>query len=130
MRFKDAGGGERLDGGVCLYVDRAVGAHREARAQLLLSIRGTNTHDDHFGRRALLLDAQRLLQRDLIEGIDAHLHTFGHDARAVRFDANADVVVHDALQANQDLAHTSAPDSCNKRRPTAERAPRCETRRR
>ena len=53
--------------------------------------------------RAFLLDAQRLFQRDLIEGIDAHLHAFGHDARAVGFDANADVVVHHALQATRIL---------------------------
>ena len=81
-------------------MDRAIGAHRETRAQLLLSIRRTNGHDDHFGRAALLLDAQRLLERDLVERIDAHLDAVGHDARAVGFDANADVVVHDALEAD------------------------------
>ena len=93
-------------GVVGLDEDRAVGAHREAGAQLLLRVGGTDADDDDFAGAAFFLDAQRLFERDLIEGIDAHLHAVGHDTRAVGFDAHADVVVHDAFQAHQNLAHT------------------------
>ena len=91
---------------VGLDQDRAVRAHREAGAQLLLRVRGTDADDDDLGGAAFLLDAQRLFERDLVEGVDAHLDAVGHDTRAVRLDADADVVVHDAFQAHQNLAHT------------------------
>ena len=45
--------------------------------------------------------------RDLVERVDAHLDAFGHDARAVGFHADADVVVHDPLEAYQNLAHAT-----------------------
>ena len=98
--------GERLDRRVGLHEDRAVRAHGEAGAQLLLRVRRADADDDDFGGAAFLLDAQRLFERDLIEGIDAHLDAVGHDTRAVGFDADADVVVHDPFQAHQNLAHT------------------------
>ena len=56
-----------------LHVQRAVRAHRERGAQLLLAVRGADGGDDHFVGAAALLDAQCFLERDLVEGIDAHL---------------------------------------------------------
>jgi hypothetical protein len=55
--------------------------------------------------RAALLDPQRLFERDLIEGIHAHLDAVQHHAAAIGLDAYADVVVDDALDANHDLFH-------------------------
>ncbi len=106
---EDARGGERLDWAVGLHEDRAVRAHGEAGAQLLLRVRRADADDDDFAGAAFLLDPQRLFERDLIEGVDAHLDAVGHDTRAVRLDADADVVVHDPFQAHQNLAHNPAP---------------------
>src|SRR5690606_10372709 len=100
-----ARGGERLQSLIRLNEDRAIGTHRKTRAQLLLSVLGADRCHDHFGRTAFFLDPQRLFERNLIEGIDAHLDAFGHDAAAVRFDAYTDVVIDDTLQANENLAH-------------------------
>ena len=86
--------------------DRAVRAHGEAGAQLLLRVRGADADDDDLAGAAFLLDAQRLFERDLVERVDAHLDAVGHDTRAVRLDADADVVVDDPFQAHQNLAHT------------------------
>ena len=96
---------ERLDGGVGLDVQGAVGAHGERGAQLLLAVSRADGGDDDFLGAAALLDAQGLFERDLVEGVDAHLDAVGDDARAVRLDADAHVVVHDALDADQDSFH-------------------------
>ena len=76
-----------------------------ARAQLLLAVGRSDRGDHHFLGAAALLDAQRLLEGDLVEGIDAHLHAVGDDAAAVGLDPDAHVVVHDALDADQDALH-------------------------
>jgi len=97
--------GERLERRVRLHEDRPIGAHRKAGAQLLLGVGGTDARNDHFRGAAFLFDAQRLLEGDLVEGVDAHLDAIGHDAAAVRFDAHAHVVVDDPFETYEDLAH-------------------------
>ena len=64
---EDLGRGERFDRRVGLHEDRAIGAHGEAGAQLLLRVRRADADDDDLGGAAFLLDAQRLFERDLIE---------------------------------------------------------------
>ena len=49
-----------------------------------------------------LLQADRLLARDLTKGVHAHLHVGQLDAGAVARDADADGVVDDALHADED----------------------------
>ena len=121
---EDACGAERLDRTVGLHQDRAVRAHREPGTQLLLGIGRTDADDDDLGGAAFLLDAQRLFERDLVEGVDAHLDAVGHDTRAVRLDADADVVVDDPFQAHQNLAHTRLRKRHPKRLPPDGGAPR------
>ena len=53
-------------------------------------------------RRTLLLQADRLLARDLAERVHAHLHVGQLDAGAVARDADAHGVVDDALHADED----------------------------
>ena len=55
---------------VGLHVQRAIRAHRERGAQLLLGVGGADAGDDDLLGAAALLDAQRLLERDLIERVD------------------------------------------------------------
>ena len=100
-----ARGDQRLDDAVGLHVQRAVRAHRQRGAQLLLAVGGPDGGDDDFVGAAALLDAQRLLERDLVEGVDAHLHPVGDDAAAVGLDPDAHVVIHHALDADQDAFH-------------------------
>jgi len=123
---EDAGRGERLDLRVRLDQDRAVGAHGEAGTQLLLGISRPDADDDDFAGAAFLFDAQRLFERNLVEGVDAHLDAVGHDTRAVRLDADADVVVHDPFQAHQNLAHTrlrTRKNAAGRRRATVRETP-------
>ena len=60
---------------------------------------------DHLLDPAALLDAQRLLERDLVERVDAHLYPVGDDAAAVRLDAYPHARIDDALDADQDAFH-------------------------
>jgi hypothetical protein len=106
---EDLRDGKRGHRRVGLHQDRAVRAHGEGRAQLLLRIRRSDADGQHFVGQALFLDAQRLFQRDFIEGVDAHLDAIRDDARVVRFDTNADVVVHDAFDTDHDSAHALTP---------------------
>ena len=94
--------------GVRLHEHGAIRAHGERGAQLLLAVRRPDGDDDDFLGAAALLDAQRLFERDLVEGVDAHLDAVGDDAAAVRLHADAHVVVHDALDADQDAFHRRA----------------------
>ena len=78
--------GERLEVLVGDDEDGAVGAHREAGAELLL--RGLRADADQHDLAAgvLLLDAQRLLDGDLVEGVHHPLDVVGDDAGAVGVD--------------------------------------------
>jgi hypothetical protein len=98
-------GRQRFHRPVGLYQDGAVRAHGERGAQLLLGVGHANTHRDDLRVAAALLDAQRFLQCDLIEGIDAHFHAVEHDAAAVRLDADAHVVIDHPLDANHNFLH-------------------------
>ena len=84
-------------------------AHRKPGPQLLLSVCRTNRYDYDFTRFAAFLDAQRFFQRNLIERVDAHLDAIGVHTAAVALDPNADVVVHNPFQADQNLFHFVAP---------------------
>ena len=101
------------------HEDRAVGPHGERGAQLLLAVRGPDGGDDDLLGEPALLDAQRLLERDLVEGVDAHLHAVGDHAAAVGLDPDAHVVIDDALDADQDALHAislGSPDEAGGRR--------------
>jgi len=85
------------------YMDRAVRAHRQAIAQMRLRIGGCERRDNHLGRDALFLQPHGLFDRDLVEGIHAHLHVGDVDAAAIRFDADLDVVVDDTLDGDENF---------------------------
>jgi hypothetical protein len=84
-------------------VDRAVGAHCKAVAQVCLRIGGGDRGDHHLGGDALVAQPQRFFQRDFIERVGRQLDAVGDHAGAVRLDLDADVVVHHALVADEDL---------------------------
>jgi hypothetical protein len=52
---------------------------------------------------ALLLQPDRLLAGDLVEGVHRHLDVRDVDAAAVGLDPDLDVVVDDPLDADEDL---------------------------
>ena len=70
-----------------------------------MSVLRAHGNDDDFAGLAALLDAQSLLERNFVEGIDTHLDAVGFDAAAVVLDPDAHVVVHNALQAHQYFFH-------------------------
>src|SRR6185437_3226708 len=95
----------RFDRRIRLHQNRPIGAHGKRRAQLLLGVGDTDADRDDLDVAAALLDAQGLLERDFIERIHAHFHAVEHHAAAVGLDADAHVVVDDALDAYHDLLH-------------------------
>jgi len=102
---RDSRGLTRLDYAVRLHVQRAIRTHGQGGAKLLLAIGRSYCRDNDLFGATSLLDPQRLFQRYLVERVDAHLHPVGDDAAAVRFDADAYVVVHDTLDADEDAFH-------------------------
>ena len=60
---------------------------------------------------ALLLDAHRLFDGDLVEGVHRHLDVGELDARSVRLDADLDVVIDDPLDRHQYLHAVRSPAS-------------------
>ena len=101
--LQELGDGERLDERVGLDQDAAVGAHGERGADGLARLRRADRDDDHLGRLAGFLLPQRLLDRDLVERIHRHLDVGEVDARAVRLDADLDVVVDHPLDGHENL---------------------------
>ena len=100
---------ERLDGLVGLDQDAAVGAHGERGADGLLRLLRADGDGDDLGRLALFLQADGLLDGDLVEGVHGHLDVGQLDARAVRLDPDLHVVVDHPLHGHQDfhLSHLS-----------------------
>ena len=94
---------------ICSDANRAIGAHRQTSTQLLLGFDGPDRHEQDLRERARFLEAQRRLNRDLVERIDAHLEPFRRHAGAVGFHAHADVVVHDALDTDHDCVQGRSP---------------------
>jgi len=67
---------ERLERGRGFDEHGAIRAHRERGAQLLLCFGRPDGDREHLDSGPALLQAQRLLERDLIERVDAHLQAF------------------------------------------------------
>ena len=90
---------------VAFHENGPIRAHRQAGAKLLLALVAANRDGDHLACFAPLAHAQRFLQSDLVERVDAHLQTLDGHTAAIRPDAHTDVVVHNALERNHYLAH-------------------------
>ena len=101
--LEDLGDRERLDRLVGLHQDAAVGPHGEPGADRLGGLGGADRHADDLARLPLLLQPERLLDRDLIEGIHRHLDVGELDAAAVALDANFHVVIDDPFDRHQDF---------------------------
>jgi hypothetical protein len=89
---------------VCTRIG-AIGAHGERGAQLLLGVGHAHADRDDFdiAPRSLMRSASSSAISS--KGIDAHFHAVEHDAAAVGLDADAHVVIDDALDTNHDLLH-------------------------
>ena len=98
---EDFGDGERFHFFVGLDQDRAVGAHRERRAQRLLRLRRPDRHRDDLRHDAFLLETDRFLDRDLVERVHTHLHVGEIDARAIHLDPRFDVIVDHTFDGDQ-----------------------------
>ena len=99
-------GHQRLDDSVGLDVQSTVRTHRQRRTQLLLAVRGPDRRDDDFFGTTSFLDPKRFLERNLVKRVDAHLHPVRDYTGAVRLHADAHVVVHNALDADQNSLHS------------------------
>jgi hypothetical protein len=72
--LQDLGDGERLDGLVDLDQDTAVGAHGERGADRLGGLGRADRDNDDLLDLAGFLQAERLFDGDLVEGVHRHLH--------------------------------------------------------
>ncbi len=71
--LEDLGDREGLDRLVGLDEDAAVGAHGKRGAERLLGLLRADRDGHDLGRLALLLQADRLFNSDLVEGVHGHL---------------------------------------------------------
>src|SRR5882757_388633 len=99
--LQELGDGERLELGVGLDEDAAVGAHGERGADRLLALQRAGGKGDDLGRGPLLFHTERLFHGDLVEGVHRHLDVGRLDAGVVGLYANLDVVVDDPLDRDQ-----------------------------
>ena len=92
------------------HQQRAIGAHGQRRAQLVLDIgRPDGGHHDLIGQ-ALFLEPQGLFEGDFVERIDALLDAVRDDTCVIRFYANSNVVIDDALYAYENAFHAGKCD--------------------
>jgi hypothetical protein len=100
----DGEGKERARGvGVVEYVDGAVGAHGECRAEGIGGLGRANGGGDDLGGGAGLAEPERLLHGDLAEGVHRHLDIGCFHACPVRLHADFHGVVHHSLHRHKDL---------------------------
>src|SRR6185437_5572622 len=97
---------ERLVGA---HQNRPVGAHREARAQLLLPGLLADRDQRDIAAALLLLDSQRLLDGDFVEGVNHPFHVVSCDSRAVRQDTDGGGRVRDTFYGSQDFHGNLTP---------------------
>jgi hypothetical protein len=90
---------------VGLHVQRAIGAHGERRAQLVLDLGGADGGDDHLVGQALFLQAQRFFEGDFVKRVDALFDAVRDDTCVIRFYADSNVVIDDALNAYKYAFH-------------------------
>jgi hypothetical protein len=67
---------------------------------------------DHLARLAALLDADRLLDGDLVERVHRHLDVGKVDAAAVRLDADLDIEVDDPFDRDKNLHAANLSRTC------------------
>ena len=103
---------KRFDRIVGLDQDRPVGTHGQRRAQRFFRLGRTDGDDDHFLGLAGFLQAQGLLDRNLVERVHRHLHIGKLDTGAIRLDPDLHVVVDDPLDGDEDF-HFLSPASTN-----------------
>jgi hypothetical protein len=97
-------GKERARGvGVVEYVDGAVGAHGECRAEGIAGLGRADSGSDDLGGSAGLAEPERLLHGDLAEGVHRHLDIGCLHACPVQLHADFDSVVHHSLHRHKDL---------------------------
>jgi hypothetical protein len=106
--FERLGDSERLQLGVGLHQDGAVGTHGQCGAQGFLAGLGAQADRDDLAGRAGLLQANRLFHGDLVEGVHRHLDVGRFDTRSVSLGADLDVVIDHPLYRDEDL-HLSPP---------------------
>ncbi|OIQ65489.1 hypothetical protein GALL_529520 [mine drainage metagenome] len=97
------GHAERLQFDVGVDQHGAVGADGHRGAQGLLAGCDAAAHRDHLGRSAFLPQANGFFHGDFVKGVHAHLHPGDIDAAGVGLDTHLDVVIHHALDGDQDF---------------------------
>src|SRR5262245_17573785 len=103
-------GGERVGRrpGRVVQMNRAIAAHREARAERLLHTVRTERDRDDLTLAPLFLDPERLLDRELVVGRDDPRDAGGVDRLSVRRDLHLGGRVRHLLDGDNDL-HEVAP---------------------
>ena len=99
--LEQLGNGQRLQFGVGLHQNGAIGANGQRGAQGFLVLRHAARDGDNFCHHAFFLQTHRLLHGDFVKGVHAHLDVGGFHPALVAFDANLHVVVHHALDGDK-----------------------------
>ena len=103
QRLEDFGDCERLDRRVGLDQNAAVGAHGEGRADGFGRLLRADRDGDDFSGFAGLFEADRFLDRDLVERVHRHFDVGELDTAPVGLDADFHVVVDHPLDRDEDF---------------------------
>jgi hypothetical protein len=87
----------------------AVGAHGERSAQSFLGRSPTDGDGDDLRPVSALTQAQRLLDRDLVERVHRHLEIGEVDPGAIRLHPNLHIGIDHAFHRDEDLHLAAAP---------------------
>ena len=102
--FEDLGDRERLRALLLgLDQDAAIGPHGQCGPDGLAGLLPTDRDADDLGCLALLLEADRLFDGDLVEGVHRHLDVGELDPGAVRLDPDLHVEIDDAFYGHEDF---------------------------
>ena len=100
-------GGHWIQRAGVVHPDGLGGAHGQGVAELLLDLLAPDAHHHHL-TAVLGGEAETLLHRDLVEGVDLVLEPLLHDARAVGLHLDLRLGVFHPLGGHQDL-HATTP---------------------
>jgi hypothetical protein len=103
QRLEQLGNGQRLQLFSRLDQNGAVRTDGHRSTQGFLALRHAAADCDHLGHDTLFLQPCSLFDGNLVKRVHAHLDVGDIDTGAIGFDADFDVVIHNAFDGYQDL---------------------------
>ena len=85
------------------HQNAAIRPHGKGGTDLFLRDGRAGGNRDDFGGHALFFEPHGFFHRDFVKGVHGHFDIGSFNARAIRLDADLDVVIHHPLDGDQKL---------------------------